>query len=290
MSWICPKCETENPDTMDFCEVCDSLHIANNFNDIPDDEKSWYSKAVMYDDVITKRAYILSKYDGNAYKEIIKYASNLLISADNGNPNAQYMLGDLFISHRSMIYKANAFIWFAKAANQGNGNAMDKLAFCYEKGFGTSKDYSLAKRWYENAINKDCELKEDALQGLHRIQKIISKDVDKVSSPREVLSIKQPFSFTAKYYIAGRSKSYSGSELACKGLPKGTMVRKMLSDEWVPIERFEIPKPHISESSYYYARGMKGVFRLSQLRSMLLPKTHLIREMFTELWFPIGDL
>ena len=25
MSWICPKCETENPDRLKVCEVCDSL-------------------------------------------------------------------------------------------------------------------------------------------------------------------------------------------------------------------------------------------------------------------------
>ena len=290
MSWICPKCETENPDTMDYCEVCDTSHNATNIYDLPDEEKEWYRKAVLYDDIITKRAYILSKYNGNAYKVIIKYAPNLLISADNGNPNAQYMLGDLFISHKSMFYKVNAFMWFAKAANQGHGNAMDKLAFCYEKGFGTKKDYSLAKRWYENAINKNCELKEDALQGLHRIQKIISKDVDETWTPhKDIHSSKHLISFAAKYYISGRSGSYTGSELVYMRLPKGTLVRKMLTDEWIPIENIEIPKPHISETSYYYVWGMEGVYKMSELRRMHLSKTHLIREMLTEHWFPIGE-
>ena len=174
MSWICHKCETENPDTMDFCEVCDSLRNVRNANDLHNKEFEWCRKASLYDDVITGRADVMSKYDSNTYKEIMKYAPNLLISADKGNPDAQYMLGDLFISHRNLIYKTNAFIWLAKAANQGNGNAMEKLAFCYEKGYGTEKDISRAKKWYENAIYKDCELKEEAQQGLYRIQKILS--------------------------------------------------------------------------------------------------------------------
>lgn len=103
-------------------------------------------------------------------------------------------------------------------------------------------------------------------------------------------SSKQPISFVARYYISGKRESYTGGELAYMELPKGTLVRKMLTDEWIPIDRFEISKPHISELSYYYAWGMKGVFKLSQLRKMHLPKSHLIREMLTEPWFPIGDL
>ena len=72
-------------------------------------------------------------------------------------------------------------------------------------------------------------------------------------------------------------------------LPKGTLVRKMLTDEWIPIESIEIPKPHISNTSYYYAWGLKGVYKIAQLKSMHLPKNHLIREVLTERWFPIGE-
>lgn len=270
MSWICSKCEIENPDRLNVCEVCESLRYASYSNDLQDDEHAWCRKAVLYDDVITKRAFILSKYDSNIYKEVMKYAPNLLISADKGNPDAQYLLGDLLISHQNVVCKANAFIWFSRAAIQGNRNAMQKLAFCYEEGIGTVIDYSLAMKWYENAINKDCELKEEAQQGFCRIQKKIAKTNDKVrTTPKYVYSSKQPISFTAKYYISGKHKSYKGSELAYMELPKGTLVRKMLTEEWIPIESIEIPKHYISETSYYYVWGMKGVYNKDQLKKCI---------------------
>lgn len=118
----------------------------------------------------------------------------------------------------------------------------------------------------------------------------VCESLKEIHIPVKPYISKQPLSFLARYYISGRPGSYTGSDLISLYLPRGTRIRKMLTDEWVPIERYEIPEPHVSESSYYYARGMKGVFKLSQLRSMHLPKSHLIREMFTELWFPIGDL
>ena len=91
MSWICKRCETENPDTVDVCEVCDSSRNTKNDNDLQNEELAWCRKASLYDDVIARRADIMSKYDGYTYKKKMKYAPNLLISADKGNPDAQYM-------------------------------------------------------------------------------------------------------------------------------------------------------------------------------------------------------
>ena len=108
-------------------------------------------------------------------------------------------------------------------------------------------------------------------------------------SPKEVHIPRLSISFIARYYIYGRKSSYRGSELLSMDLPKGTHIRKMLTDEWIPIESIEVPQPHISNTSYYYAWGLKGVYKIAQLRSMHLPKNHLIREMLTELWFPIGE-
>ena len=109
------------------------------------------------------------------------------------------------------------------------------------------------------------------------------------NSAKEILTPKRPISFTARYYISGRYSSYMGGDLVMMDLPKGTLVRKMLTDEWIPIESIEIPKPHISNTSYYYAWGLKGVYKIAQLKSMHLPKNHLIREVLTERWFPIGE-
>jgi hypothetical protein len=109
------------------------------------------------------------------------------------------------------------------------------------------------------------------------------------NSVKEIYIRKQPISFTTRYYIAERQGSYLGGDLVMLDLPRGTLVRKMLTDEWIPIEAIEIAKPHLSDTSYYYAWGLKGVYKIAQLRSMHLSKNHLIREMLTERWFPIGE-
>ena len=117
-----------------------------------------------------------------------------------------------------------------------------------------------------------------------------SMDVCEVcNSVKEIRISQHPISFTARYYIYGRHGSYLGGDLVMMDLPKGTHIRKMLTDEWIPIEAIEIPKPRISNTSYYYAWGLKGVYNITQLRSMLLSPKHLIREMLTERWFPIGE-
>ena len=66
MSWICPKCETENPDRLKVCEVCDSPREASS----KDKLKEKYSEA--------------------AYRSFIRHHHDLLESADNGDKNAQY--------------------------------------------------------------------------------------------------------------------------------------------------------------------------------------------------------
>lgn len=109
------------------------------------------------------------------------------------------------------------------------------------------------------------------------------------NSVKEINILKQRICFMTRYYISGRQGSYLGGDLVMMDLPKGTYIRKMLTDEWIPIESIEIPKPHISNTSYYYAWGLKGVYKIAQLRSMHLSKNHLIREMLTERWFPIGE-
>ena len=89
MSWICKRCETENPDTTDICEVCDSPHFeikSERLNE--EDILMWNKKAVSYDNIITKHSYLKSKYENKTYQAIFIYAPNLLISADKGNQDA----------------------------------------------------------------------------------------------------------------------------------------------------------------------------------------------------------
>jgi TPR repeat protein len=172
MSWICSKCETENSDKLIICEVCNTPHYPENRENLVDNKEiMWRRKAISYNNQITKLDYLISKYNSKYYEEVIKYAPYLLISADSGEQEAQCMLGELFFSHDNNAYKNNAFVWFARAANQGNGKAMTLLALCYEKGYGTKENIVEAQKWYDRSINKGSDIADVAQQGLARMKK-----------------------------------------------------------------------------------------------------------------------
>ena len=47
--------------------------------------------------------------------------------------------------------------WFQLAAAKGNTSAQYNLGVLYNHGRGVKKDYSIAKKWYEKAVEKRCE-------------------------------------------------------------------------------------------------------------------------------------
>ncbi len=110
-----------------------------------------------------------------------------------------------------------------------------------------------------------------------------SRTLPQVSAKLEQLEL------NARYYIKGRPNSIWGYEMVSSYLPKGTLIRKMLTDKWIPIEYIEIPIPQISYSSYYYIKGKKGTYKYREIQRMGLPGNTLIRKMLTDLWFPLGN-
>ena len=134
MSWICPKCETENPDRLKVCEVCDSPR-----ENSPEDEL---------------KSRLKKKYSDAAYKSFIRYHYALLASADQGYSNDQYQVGEWFFKRYSADCYKIAATWFLAAAKQGHVAAQMKLASCYEEGYGVPKDTEVAIKWYKEAANK----------------------------------------------------------------------------------------------------------------------------------------
>lgn len=110
-----------------------------------------------------------------------------------------------------------------------------------------------------------------------------SRTLPQVSAKLEQLEL------NARYYIKGRPNSIWGYEMVSSYLPKGTRIRKMLTDNWIPIENIEIPIPQISYSSYYYIKGKKGTYKYREIQRMGLPGNTLIRKMLTDFWFPLGN-
>lgn len=128
MSWICLNCETENPNSMDYCEVCSS------------------PRTVSHNDLIRH------KYDSDKYNYVIQNQYRLLCNADSGDAKAQYLLGEWFYEQNQRdCFKEEAVAWFRKSATQGNPDAQYCLARCYENGYGVERDIDAAITWYERA-------------------------------------------------------------------------------------------------------------------------------------------
>lgn len=153
MSWICPKCETENPEGLKVCEVCDSPRPKSPV------------------DILKEK--LKKKYSENAYANFIRYHSDLLDTADKGDVDSQYKVGEWFWEHgdeyTKLDYLMIAAAWYRKAANKGHAQAQYKLASCYEKGIGVPQIKDVAEKWYrsaaikgeERALRRYLELKYD---------------------------------------------------------------------------------------------------------------------------------
>ncbi|RIA86096.1 hypothetical protein C1645_856798, partial [Glomus cerebriforme] len=66
-------------------------------------------------------------------------------SAKKGDPIVQYQLGCSY-QFGQIVTKdyVKAFMWYFKSANNEHALSQNNLGFCYEKGFGTGKDYDKA--------------------------------------------------------------------------------------------------------------------------------------------------
>lgn len=134
MSWICSKCETENPDRLGICEVCDTPRE------------------------VLLIEFLEEKYGAPHYKTFLRTHARLMELADKGNANAQFKVGEWFKKNsnasNTIAYNRIAFFWYKNAAMQGHALAMEKLGECYEKGECTKISLGQAKIWYKNAAEK----------------------------------------------------------------------------------------------------------------------------------------
>lgn len=144
MSWICPKCETENPDELKICEVCDT-------------QREVYSKNVI-------KEWLKRKYNSTTYKSFIRYHYSLLDTADKGDLNAQYQVANWFFergkTHADEEYKSIAFFWYNKAATQGHVDAQIMLASCFRDGIGVTKSKFEALKWFKTAASSGNSIAE----------------------------------------------------------------------------------------------------------------------------------
>ena len=83
--------------------------------------------------------------------------------ADQGDPAAQYLLGDRYQYGKGVVPDSSqAVAWYQRAANQGFADGQASLAIMYELGLGVEQDYAHAA-----ALNRTAADEEHPLAQLH---------------------------------------------------------------------------------------------------------------------------
>jgi TPR repeat protein len=79
-------------------------------------------------------------------------------AAEQGHPDAQYALGDLYAEKKYEGVKTDeeaAFYWFEQSAAQHKNIAINRVAHCYQEGIGILQDYEEAIFWYLKTAEQD---------------------------------------------------------------------------------------------------------------------------------------
>ena len=120
MSWICPKCETENPDRLMVCEVCDSPRVVKK-------------KTVRTISLENKDSFCDRRY--NAYIRL--KGMNLMVF----DSDAESFDWEKICREDSIPFSNPIFISCLKReAENGNKDAQVILARCYVRGLGVKKN------------------------------------------------------------------------------------------------------------------------------------------------------
>ena len=80
-------------------------------------------------------------------------ANTLRAMAEQGNADAQYYLGSLFVTGDEILEEAvEVFSWNMSAAEQGHVGAMINVGNLYALGQGVPEDYESAYVWFDLAV------------------------------------------------------------------------------------------------------------------------------------------
>ena len=77
-------------------------------------------------------------------------------AAKQGNVEAMYRLGECYADLYGVRNNdRKAFLWFKRAANRGHEEAMWNVGLFYQRGIGVKKNLDLAAEWYDKAGRHD---------------------------------------------------------------------------------------------------------------------------------------
>ena len=87
----------------------------------------------------------LNAYNNGYYATAIKEWTPL---AEQGNPFAQYNLGQMFRNGQGVLQDDKAAVkWYTLAAEQGDADAQHNIGIAYSQGKGVLQDYVFAHMW-----------------------------------------------------------------------------------------------------------------------------------------------
>ena len=78
-------------------------------------------------------------------------SENIKTAAEDGNPDAQYILGVMYYKEQNYSEAAK---WYSLAAEGGNMKAQFNLGNKYYEGKGVKQDYKEAFKWYKKAAEQ----------------------------------------------------------------------------------------------------------------------------------------
>lgn len=120
-------------------------------------------------------------WGGGSLKEIITYSPKLQYlmklwqrATDSNDVNAQFYLACCFVKSEKNSTQKKAFAFFKKLANQERRTSLQTdaqymLAYCYENGYGITRSYKQACKWYEKAyINANNDIYEALEEKINR--------------------------------------------------------------------------------------------------------------------------
>jgi TPR repeat protein len=91
-------------------------------------------------------------------------------AADQDITSSQYRLGELYQSGSGVeLDYTEAMKWYRKAADKGNPDAQDQLAFMYWEGQGVSQDYIESAKWQRKAADQGRALSQAKLGVMYEL-------------------------------------------------------------------------------------------------------------------------
>lgn len=88
----------------------------------------------------------------SAKKEFAQYSEQLVQSAQQGDAEAQYSLGNCYFYGFGVDKdQREAVKWLRKAADQGHTSAQNDLGHCYYSGAGVERNQMEAEKWWKKA-------------------------------------------------------------------------------------------------------------------------------------------